>query len=474
MATLSEQPISTTCILPPPTLPKPRLVSNESNVSIRTTSATTTSFFCHPAALRDSPTTVPMTAASSGVDDDDRPRSDSSPAPMKEDPTALTQTFLQEWNTFYGEFVDSDNYQCYVKPHKETAAIDAAAADKIAPLQSNHQLPPTAAPQTTPPQPCLSLKQLIPSIQTTLPALPISSPHASPSDSPTTVNMPAAPPATANEPVWSNPTRKHSSNVAPPTIYTHEQHGVYTEISQSNRKHQNATPAAVLSGIDTAEADRSTSSNGTPPSTDVLIELDQSDTRGLETTTPVTITCPEHSDPLHEVFQRMTDKLDRLIEQSQRHYATMAKTNQQMQAHMQELVQLTPLFLAIVPTYHYDLEPPQQHDNLTRPATAPTLANSQIQPWTTVASFLPRSIVATVSIHAINHVKKVSMAFSPLHQQPLHHTDRSRRLSTSPYPTQQKTPDMFFKPMKHVRFKTTALSSPGPWMFWPKEDMRPP
>jgi len=96
MATLSEKPITTTCILPLPTLPQPRLVSTESIALIRTTSTTsTTSFLCQPAALRDSPMTVPMTAASSGVDDDDRPQSDSSPALMKEDPTALTKPFFK-------------------------------------------------------------------------------------------------------------------------------------------------------------------------------------------------------------------------------------------------------------------------------------------------------------------------------------------------------------------------------------------
>jgi len=33
---------------------------------------------------------------------------------------------------------------------------------------------------------------------------------------------------------------------------------------------------------------------------------------------------------------------------------------------------------------------------------------------------------------------------------------------------------LFCKPMKHVRFKTLTLCNPGPMMFWPKEDMRPP
>jgi len=533
MATLSEKSIPTTCILPTPTCPHRRLVSNESIVSIRTTSTTsTTSYLCQSAALRDSPTTVPTTAASSGVDDDDRPRSDSSPAPMKEAPTALPQTFLQEWNAFYREFVNSDNYKRYVKPHNETAVIDAAADDELAQLQ----LTATAAPQTTHPHPCRPLKQSIPSIRTPLPALPSSSPHLSPSDSPTTVKMPAAPSATANEPLRSTFTRQSSPNVAPPMICTHAQHGVYNELRQPNRKiYQNETPEAVLSVIATAADDRSTNPNGTPPSTDAIIDdvitrernqqlsttatipprlmqatgresktnnlqsnndtnialapdplpwhhdinLDQSDPRGIAPATPVplipsaTTTCPERSDPLNEVFHRMNDKLDRLFEQSQRHYAIMAKTNQQMLAHLQELVQLTPLFLASVSTYHYDPEPSQQHDNLKRPANATTLANSQIQPWTTVAS-LPLSIVATASIHATNHVMKASMASSPVHHQPLNYTTRSRRLPTSLYLTQRKTPDMFNQPMKHVRFKTTALCSPGPRMFWPKEDMRPP
>jgi len=90
----------------------------------------------------------------------------------------------------------------------------------------------------------------------------------------------------------------------------------------------------------------------------------------------------------------------------------MAKTNQQILAHLQELVQLSLLFLAIVSKYHYDPGPPQQHDNLKHPTTTLTLANSQIQLWTTVARFLPLSIVAMASIHATNHVMKASMAYS--------------------------------------------------------------
>jgi len=206
MATLLAKPITTTCILPPPTLPQPLLVSTKLIASIRMTCTTsTTSLLCQSAALRNSPMTVPTTAAPSGTDDDDQPWSDSSPAPLEEDPTAITQTFLQECNTFYCEFVNSNNYHHYATlPHK-TAAIDTAANNKITQPQSNHQSPMTAAMQMTLSQPCPSPKQSITSIQTTLPAsTPISSPPASPCDSPTTVHMPATPSATANNPPWLN------------------------------------------------------------------------------------------------------------------------------------------------------------------------------------------------------------------------------------------------------------------------------
>jgi len=206
MVTLLAKPITTTCILLLPTLPQPCLVSTKLIASIRTTCTTsTTSLLCQSAALCDSPTTVPMTAAPLGTDNNDQPWSDSSPAPLEEDPMAITQIFLKEWNEFYRELVNSNNYHCYTTLQHKTAAIDAAANNEIAQPQSNHQLPTTVAMQTTLSQPCPSPKQLITSIQMTLPASnPISSPHASPCNSPLTVHMTAAPSATANDPPWSN------------------------------------------------------------------------------------------------------------------------------------------------------------------------------------------------------------------------------------------------------------------------------
>jgi len=204
MATLSVQPVNITCILPLTTLPQPRLVSTESIASIRTTCTTsTTSFLRQSAVLRESPTTDPMTAAPSGVDDDERSQSDSSPVPSNQSPTAITPTFLQEWNEFYNEFINSSNYLRYVKPQHDIAAI-AATDDKIAQPRSNHQSMTAATPMTLS-QPCPSLKQSIPSIQANLPASnPLSLPHASPCDSPTMVHTTAAPSATDAEDLpWS-------------------------------------------------------------------------------------------------------------------------------------------------------------------------------------------------------------------------------------------------------------------------------
>jgi len=158
--------------------------------------------------------TAPTTAAPSGIDDDDRSQSVSSPAPSNKNPTAITPTFLQEWNKFYNEFINSSNYLRYVKPQHDIAAI-AATDDKIAQPRSNHQSMTAATPMTLS-QPCPSLKQSIPSIQANLPASnPLSLPHASPCDSPTTVHTTAAPSATDAEDLpWSNSSPPLSDDIS--------------------------------------------------------------------------------------------------------------------------------------------------------------------------------------------------------------------------------------------------------------------
>jgi len=85
--------------------------------------------------------------------------------PLGEGPIAITHTFLQEWKKFYHEFVNSNNYYCYVTLQHKTAAIDTTNKDEIAQPWSNHQPPMTVAMQRTLSQPCPSLKQLITSIQ---------------------------------------------------------------------------------------------------------------------------------------------------------------------------------------------------------------------------------------------------------------------------------------------------------------------
>jgi len=170
MATLPANHITTTCILPPPTIHNPCFLPTESSASIRTTCTTSTSVLRQSAALRDSPTTVHTTAATSDVDDDDRPRSDSSSAPLEEAPMDVNNTFLQEWNEFYREFVNSSNYHRYVTLQHNNATIDANDNDKIAQPQQNQQpLPPTAEKPNTLSQPCPSPKQSFILIQTVPP-----------------------------------------------------------------------------------------------------------------------------------------------------------------------------------------------------------------------------------------------------------------------------------------------------------------
>jgi len=204
----------------------------------------------------------------------------------------------------------------------------------------------------------------------------------------------------------------------------------------------------------------------------------------MDTHAPTTLiaptTCPKRTDNLDKIINCSLDCIDCLLAQSQQHYAIMAKTNQQILAYLQELVQIMPQFFVILSQYLNDPRPTQLHDKPHSPATALVPANSQIQLWTTDTSSLPLPLVANASTHAPNHVMKECMQHSqhiPCHllkQQLLYCMTRSCCLLTSPHLTQYKTQDMFCMPMKHVCFKTPALCSPGPRMFWPKEDMCPP
>jgi len=147
-----------------------------------------------------------MTAATSDVDDNDQPQSDSSSMPLEEDPTDVNNTFLQEWNEFYREFVNSSNYHCYITLQHNNATIDANDDDKIAQPQQNQQPPPTAEQPNTLSQPCPSPQQSIISILTApLDSNPTLTRHAIPCGSQMIVPMTAAPFATdANDPPWPN------------------------------------------------------------------------------------------------------------------------------------------------------------------------------------------------------------------------------------------------------------------------------
>jgi len=101
--------------------------------------------------------TVHTTAAGSATDDDVQPWSNSSSVPLEEDPMDINDTFLQEWNDFYCEFVHSSNYHCYVTLQHDNTTIDDD--DKIAQPWQNQQPPPTAEKPNTLSQPCPAPKQ---------------------------------------------------------------------------------------------------------------------------------------------------------------------------------------------------------------------------------------------------------------------------------------------------------------------------
>jgi len=149
--------------------------------------------------------TVHMTADTLGTDDNDQPWSDSSLAPLEEDPMAITHTFLQEQNKFYSEFVQSNSYYHNATMQHKTNAI-TAATNEIAQPRSKQQPPMNVAMQTTLPQPCPSLKQSITLIQMAPPASnPLSSQSVSPCYSPMTVQLTTAPfAADTNDPPWPN------------------------------------------------------------------------------------------------------------------------------------------------------------------------------------------------------------------------------------------------------------------------------
>jgi len=148
----------------------------------------------------------------------------------------------------------------------------------------------------------------------------------------------------------------------------------------------------------------------------------------------------------------------------------MAKNNQQTLAALQELVHMAPQFFAILSQYLIDPGSTQRHNNPNNPVTTPVPANSQIQIWTKDTSSPPLLPVAIASIHATKHVMIEHMAHSqhvpchPSKYQALYCTTRTCCLLASPHLPCYKTQDMLCMPMKHVRFKTPALHSPGPSM----------
>jgi len=169
MVTLRVNPTTTACTLTPLTISLPFPVSTEPSESIPTTCTTRNKLSLQHAALRDSPTTVPTTAAPSGAADDDQPFSS---VLSKNDDIDERTTLLQEWNIFYSEYVQSKGNCRDDSPLPPTCVIDAVDDDDT--IQLQYILQPSApdAQPTTLHQPCPSSPDLIQAMQTTDPTSP--------------------------------------------------------------------------------------------------------------------------------------------------------------------------------------------------------------------------------------------------------------------------------------------------------------
>jgi len=110
MVTLLVNPTISTCVLTPATLHQACPSSLELIILIPKTCTTSTQFFSQSNSLWDSPTTVPMTAATSAAADDEQPPSHSLLALLEEDTMTITPAFLKQWNAFYIEFVQTNWY----------------------------------------------------------------------------------------------------------------------------------------------------------------------------------------------------------------------------------------------------------------------------------------------------------------------------------------------------------------------------
>jgi len=102
-----------------------------------------------------------MITATSGAEEDDRPQSHSLSAPLKDITNAVTPRFLQQWNEFYIEFVQSNSYYCNATLMSATSAIDTVGFVDTAQPQCTQQSSTTIAIPMTLHQPCPPLPELL-------------------------------------------------------------------------------------------------------------------------------------------------------------------------------------------------------------------------------------------------------------------------------------------------------------------------
>jgi len=355
----------------PNTLSQPCPSPKQSIISIQTAPLDSTPTLPQHAIPGDSHMAVHTTAAASTVDNDVRPWSNSSSAPLEEDPTDVNNTFLQEWNEFYREFVNSSNYHRYVTQH-DNATIDADEDDEIAQPRRNQQSPPNAEQPNTLSQPCPSPKQSIISIQTApLDSNPTLSRHAIPCGSQTVTATSVFEAADSEEPntqSW-NP-QQSSTTAAPPPLSTHPSppapdldallptpNTPTTQLLQPALSRTSSTPVHTTAITLAAGDIQPHSPSATAPPDDAPIAIISANTT--------------HDTPSADFgFVRLTDSLDRLADQQTRYFAMMRQANAQVTAQLQQLVIIMQPFVALLPIQEGASTPSQPTENLQTTAHA--------------------------------------------------------------------------------------------------------
>jgi len=292
--------------------------------------------------------------------------------PLEEAPTDVNNTFLQEWNEFYREFINSSNYHRYVTLQHDNDTIDADDDDAIAQPRRNQQSPPNAEQPNTLSQPCPSPKQSNISIQTApLDSNPTLSRHAIPCGSQTVTATSVFEAADSEEPntqSW-NP-QQSSTTAAPPPLSTHPSPPApdldallptpNTPTTQLLQPALSCTSSTLVhtTAITLAAGDiQPHSPSATAPPDDAPIAIISANTT--------------HDTPSADFgFVRLTDSLDRLADQQTRYFAMMRQANAQVTAQLQQLVIIMQPFVALLPIQEGASTPSQPTENLQTTAHA--------------------------------------------------------------------------------------------------------